>query len=296
MSASAEKWIDIGGIKTRYYEAGQGSPIVLVHGGIMGELYAAGSAEDWDANLAGLAQTHRVIALDRLGQGFTANPHNDDDWSMQASVAHLTAFLKAVGAGPCHLVGHSEGGYAALRVALDQPALVSSCVIIDSHTAATNAGRDEFFFALNPHAAGTPDAARALAEQYSLSPDHISEAWLGAKQRIFASDTNRAARSKMDEAGLKATVYLQRLLVDREELVGRLDTRGISRSVLLVWGYNDPVAPVDQSYQLYRMLAKHQSRCQLHILNQAGHFSFRERPAEFNRVLTEFVEGVSDGN
>jgi pimeloyl-ACP methyl ester carboxylesterase len=65
---------------------------------------------------------------------------------------------------------------------------------------------------------------------------------------------------------------------------------------MIMWGYDDPVASVDQSYHLYRILAQHQQRSHLHILNKAGHFSFRERPAEFNRALGEFVDGAFDGH
>ena len=42
-------------------------------------------------------------------------------------------------------------------------------------------------------------------------------------------------------------------------------------------------------------IAKKTARVQMHIFNEAGHFSYRERPDEFNRVIAEFIEGVNHG-
>jgi 2-hydroxy-6-oxonona-2,4-dienedioate hydrolase len=294
--AAGEKFIDVGGVRTRYVDSGSGAPIVPVHAGSMGEPYAAASADDWNLNIPGLAGTNRVIAVDRLGQGLTGNPQRDQDWSITGSIAHLTAFLKEIDVGPCHLVGHSEGGYVACRVTLNDPRLVASCTIVDSHTTATGAGRDEYILALNKHAPGTREAARTHYQHYSHSFDHITDDWLAANERVFASEGNREARRVMDEVGLRATIYLNDLLFDREALIGRLGRGGLSRPVMVMWGYDDPVAPIDQGHQLYRLLAQHQPRSQMHIINRAGHYAFRERVSDFNRALADFVQGVTDGD
>jgi pimeloyl-ACP methyl ester carboxylesterase len=296
MTSDMTKWIDVEGIRTRYFDCGQGEPIVLVHGGSMGDPNAASALDDWALNVEDLSRCHRVIGFDRLGQGFTDNPRRDRDWSMRASIDHLRAFLKAIAVGPCHAVGHADGGYAVCRALVDEPSLFASGVVIGSHTAATGSGRDEYFAALNPHEPGTRNSARAQYQFYSHSSEHVSDAWLDSNEKILASDNNRAARRIMNEVGLRSTIYQNDILFDRDALISRLNAHGVARPVLVVWGYDDPVAPVDQSYQLYRLLAQHQQRCQLHILNKAGHYSFRERPADFNRVLTEFVEGAFDGN
>ena len=290
------KWIDVDGGKTRYIDQGQGQPIVLVHGGTMGDRNAASSLDDWRLNIDGLSKSHRVIALDRLGQGFTANPLRTQDWSLRGSINHLKAFLKTLDVGPCHLVGHSEGGYAVCRTAIESPALVASCVIVDSYTTATGSGRDEFFAALNPHPTGTRAAAQTQYELYSCTKEHISSEWLDINEALLSSEQNRAARQTMDGDGLRSTIYQNDLLLDRDQLLSQLAARGIARPIMVMWGYDDPVASVDQSYQLYRMVAQHQQRSHLHIFNQAGHYSFRERPAEFGRVISEFVDGAFDGN
>jgi 2-hydroxy-6-oxonona-2,4-dienedioate hydrolase len=291
-----EKWVDVDGIRTRYFEAGLGRPVVLVHGGTKGDASGGANAEDFHLNFAELAKRFRVISVDRLGQGYTDNPKRDEDWTMAAAVRHMAGFLKALGAAPYNLVGHSRGGYVVARVTLDYPRLVESCVMIDSNTASPGPGRNEIVFALNPYKAGTLEASRWTYEKYSCTTEHVTDEWIAMKQKITVSKKNQEAIAKMKDEGLLATRFLPELLEDKEEFFTRLEKDGMLRPIMLFWGYNDPTAPLHLGMELYELIANHQPRTSMHIVNQAGHHSFRERAAEFNRVVTEFVEGVGHGN
>jgi pimeloyl-ACP methyl ester carboxylesterase len=290
-----EKWVDAAGIRTRYFDAGEGSLIILLHGGTMGDAWESASAEDWELNFSELAKTNRVIALDLLGQGYTDNPQRDEDWTISAAVAHVVAFLKVLALDPCHLVGHSRGGYVAARITADFPSLVASCTIVDSDTTAPGLGRDEFVFALNPHEAGSRESLLFIHEKYSHTTDHVTDAWVDTKLKVRASEKNREAIRKMMDQGLHIARFLPNLLDNREQLFVQIKS-GLQRPVLVYWGYNDPTAPLQQGLRLYEMIALNQHRTQMHIVNGAGHHSFRERPAEFNRVIAEFVEGVCYGD
>lgn len=292
-----EKWLDVDGIRTRYFEAGKGSPpIVLIHGGQMGDSSGGENAEDWDLNFPVLAQRFKVISIDRLGQGYTDNPKRNEDCTMAASVRHVTRFLELLGLGPYNLVGHSRGGYVAARVALDTPRLVNSCVIVDSNSAAPATGRNDIVFCTNPHKPGTLAASRWVYEQYSFKPDHITDAWLAMKQKITESAKNKAAIAKMQDEGQLAARFLPELLEDKDEFFMRIKADGFRRPILLLWAYNDPTAPIDLGMKLFDAIAEKTARLSLHILNEGGHFSFRERPDEFNRVIADFVEGAAHGN
>lgn len=292
-----ERWLDVDGIRTRYFEAGQGGPpIVLIHGGQMGDASGGENAEDWDLNFPALAKRRKVISIDRLGQGYTDNPKRDEDCTMAASVAHVTRFLDLLGQGPYELVGHSRGGYVAARVTLDTPRLVNSCVIIDSNTAAPATGRNDVVFCTNPHKPGTLEASRWVYENYSYKSDHISDAWLEMKQKITESERNKAAIAMMQGRGQLASRFLPQLLEDKDEFFMRIAEDGFRRPILLMWAWNDPTAPPDLGMKLFDVIARRTARLSMHILNEGGHFSFRERPEEFNRVIVEFVEGVAHGN
>ena len=64
-------FIDVGGIRTRYYDEGEGDVLLLVHGG---PWEGTSSANDWSRNIEGLAKQFRVLAPDKLGNGMTGNP------------------------------------------------------------------------------------------------------------------------------------------------------------------------------------------------------------------------------
>src|SRR5438067_600245 len=106
-----EKFVDVGGIRTRYFEVGDGEPMLLVHGGNMGQFDNIDCAENWELNWDGFARNYHVFAIDKYGQGLTDNPKRDEDWTMHAIVQHAYGFLETLGLRGVHLVGHSRGGY-----------------------------------------------------------------------------------------------------------------------------------------------------------------------------------------
>jgi 2-hydroxy-6-oxonona-2,4-dienedioate hydrolase len=289
------KWVDIDGVRTRYFEAGEGPCLVCIHGGQVGDHSGGESAQDWDLNVTELSKRFRVIAIDRLGQGYTDLPKRDEDYTMAGAVKHVAALLTKLERGPYHLVGHSRGGYVASRITLDYPWLVESCIVIDSASAAPGEGRNDIVFACNPHPMRTLESSRYVYENYSYSKAAVTNEWLAMKQKIAELPKNREATRKMLDDGLLAARFLPDIVDDRDEMFRQIESDGFRRPVLLIWGYNDPTAPLSMGLRYFHMIQKMQPRTQMHIFNQAGHFSFRERAAEFNRVVGEFVTGVAHG-
>ena len=74
MNAADRKFVDVGGIRTCYYEKGGGPPVVLFHGGNFGSTDLADNALDWDTIFDGLAARYRVVAIDKIGQASTRRP------------------------------------------------------------------------------------------------------------------------------------------------------------------------------------------------------------------------------
>ena len=135
------RFIDAGGIRTRYYDMGSGEPLLLVHGG---PWEGTSSANDWSLNIDGLAKEFRVLAPDRLGNGMTANPDRarEVDFSIAGQIKHIADFIEALDIGPVNIVAHSEGGIS-LYLAVERPDLVKSLVLVSSNIAAPDVGQDQ---------------------------------------------------------------------------------------------------------------------------------------------------------
>lgn len=289
MPLFGEKFIDVGGIRTRYFEKGEGEMVVLFHGGNFGSGACADSADDWDFNFDGLAKWCRVFAIDKLGQGYTDNPVSDDDYTMDAVVRHAHRTLRALGIENAHLVGHSRGGYLTCRLTVDHPEIVKTCTIVDSNTCAPGTGGNEFVFANMPRPALSAESQRWVLERYSYNKETVTDEWVDAMVRIAARPKYGEAVRKMTGDGFLWTKFLPGLLTRKEEMFRILRARGIQRPVMQIWGYNDPTVSREQAYELYRILAEKERRARWHIFNEAGHFSFREHPDRFNDVLKSFI-------
>ena len=289
MPLTDPRYVDVDGIRTRYFEKGEGEPMVLVHGGHMGT-FAADLADDWDLNFDALSRHYRVYALDKLGMGFTDNPKTDDGYTIQAQTDHVSRFMETLGIGPAHLCGHSRGGYLVTRLALQHPEQCRSCIIVDSGTLSPGAGRNEIVHADPPLPLRSRECHRWVFERYSYSPACVTEGWLDVAVEAAHTPKYEEAVRKMSDEGLLATKFLPGLQRDQEETLRWLLDRGLQRPTLMLWGYNDPTAPLSQGMALMEFLTAKERRTYLHIFNEAGHFCYREHPDAFNAAVRAFTE------
>lgn len=284
----AEKWIDVGGARTSYYDAGEGEVLVLIYGGNFGTSDSASSAYTWNQNFAALAKRFRVIAFDKLGQGYTGNPPNDD-YTMGAVVRHAIEFIRAIKAGPVHLVGHSRGGYAAVRVTLEAQDLVKTVTVVNSGTLSPGVGTNEVILSKPPFVKGTRECVRWVYENYSFSPSVVTEEWVDAVMEILQQPKYQESIAKMEGEKLSTKLFLPELARQKRETLQWLTEGRLQRPVQVVWGFNDRTAVLERGLELFQMVAAHNRRTQLHVVNESGHFPFREHPELFNSLLSGFI-------
>jgi pimeloyl-ACP methyl ester carboxylesterase len=290
-----EKFVDVAGIRTRYFDKGEGEKLVLFHGGHFGSHDAADCAADWDLNFDGLAQWFHVYAVDKLGQGHTDNPRRDEDYTMAAVVEHAYGFLRTMGLERVHLLGHSRGGYLVARLTLEHPQLVKSCLIADSNTLAPGVGRNEIVMANPPQPRLSTESQHWILERYSYGHLHITDDWLQALTQVASLGKYQETVAKMETVGLKTTRFLPHLARQKEETLGWIRDGRLKTPTLLIWGYNDPTATLAQGLALLDLIVASEPRSQMHIFNQAGHFSYREHPAEFNEIVRSFIQHTQGG-
>lgn len=288
----AEKYVDVKGVRTRYLEAGTGEPLVLFHGGNMGSSNLAECAEDWELNLPGLSRNFRVIAVDKLGQGFTDNPLRLADYTMSATVQHARDFLHALGLKRTNIVGHSRGGYLVARLTLDHPEMVRSCIIVDTNTLAPGVPASQQVLANPPVPRLSRESQRWIIQHYSYSPTHITENWLDTICTVASLPKRKSAHDNMQKQSLSRSQFMPCLNKDKQDTFARLRDEGMPRPTLVMWGKNDPTALVAQGEIIYELVARRQRHARMCVLNRAGHFCFREQSAAFNASVTGFIRGL----
>ena len=288
MDLSQEKFIFVDGIRTRYFDKGVGNVIVLFHGGNFGSPHAADCAADWNLNFDGLAEKCRVIAVDKIGQGLTDNPKHDNDYNMGTVVQHALKFLEVLELEDCFLVGHSRGAYLTCRMTLDNPDRIKANIMVDTSTLAPGQGRNHIVFSKTPRPFLTRESQRWVLENYSYNPKIVTEEWLDELVKVSNTEKYLDSVHKM-EGGLLNKIFLPELGRQKAKTFRMLASHGTSRPNFLIWGLNDPTATIDQGLMLYDMLAKNQPQTDMHIFNHAGHFSYREHPEAFNRLLIDYV-------
>lgn len=119
-----EKFFDSDGVRIRYTDDGQGTPVVLIHG------YLANGDTNWRVNgvVKELVKNYRVITLDNRGHGLSDKPTETADYGekMVQDVVRLLDHLKIEKA---HVVGYSMGGMMTLKLAAVAPERMLSGVV-----------------------------------------------------------------------------------------------------------------------------------------------------------------------
>ncbi|HEY4604462.1 MAG TPA: alpha/beta hydrolase, partial [Blastococcus sp.] len=115
------EYVQTGAVRTWYDEHGEGEPLVLMHGGLVDARWFA-------PNIEPLAERFRVYTPERRGHGHTADVEGPITYQLMAD--DTIAFLEAVIGRPADLVGHSDGAFVAMLVAMQRPELVDRLVMI----------------------------------------------------------------------------------------------------------------------------------------------------------------------
>jgi pimeloyl-ACP methyl ester carboxylesterase len=113
--------VRVSGYPVRYRTAGEGEPLVLLHG-------LSGSSDWWRRNVPELARRYQVFLLDL--PGFGAMRRQRRRFSLAESAAWLLSWAEAVGLERMSLIGHSMGGYVGIKLAAEHPETVDRLVLV----------------------------------------------------------------------------------------------------------------------------------------------------------------------
>jgi 3-oxoadipate enol-lactonase len=257
-------------ISLRHREAGEGLPLLLVHG----FPFHAGM---WEAQLLGLSDVARVIAPDLRGFGMS-DPGGVAPLTMEDHAADLAALLDELGIRQAVVCGLSMGGYVALAFWRLHRDRVRGLVLADTKAApdTEEARRGRFDLAQRVRDAGTGVAVDALLpkllSEHTLREQPAVEGRLRQIMEGTLADTVARALHGMAERP------------DATPLLGEIDV-----PTLVIAGEDDALIPPAEG----RKLAEAIPGARLQLIAGAGHVPPMEAPDEFNRVLEEFLGSLS---
>ena len=265
-----------------YDEAGQGPVTVLLHGGGPG----ASGMSNFKHNLPAFAEHFRTLVVDQPGYGKSDKPPVEGNYFTFAATA-LKDLLDELGIDQAHLVGNSLGGGTAVRFALENPERAGRLVLMGPGGLSINV------FAPDP-----TEGVKRLAE-FGAPPGpsrEKMEAFLRTlvfDQRLITDELiDERYATASDPESLQAMASMGASFFDpasyEQGLLWR-EAHRLRHRVLLIWGREDRVNPVDGALVAMKMIR----RAQLHVFGGCGHWVQLEKAAAFNRLAIEFLNGDS---
>ncbi|MDP7725556.1 alpha/beta fold hydrolase [Mycobacterium sp. TY814] len=262
--------VEIDGLATSYLEAGDGDPVVLLHGGEFG----ASAELAWERNIGPLAARFRVLAPDQLGFGESAKVIDFVN-SRAIRIRHVARFCEALGVQSAHFAGNSMG---AINLLVDA---TSEAPVLPVRSMAIICGGGEIqqnhhFDALQHYDATLP-AMRNIVEALFYDPAYPADedyVW-----RRFASSTAPGAWEAVAAARFRRP--------NAAAPAAPSSTRAYERirvPTLVVEGRGDKLLPPGWAARIAERIDGARSV----VVDGAGHCPQIEQAAVVNELLLDF--------
>jgi 3-oxoadipate enol-lactonase len=253
-------------VTLRYSEAGQGTPVVLLHGFPL-------SGACWQQQQRQLSDRYRVIAPDLRGHGRSPAPLGV--YEMDLMARDVLALLDALLIEKAVIMGHSMGGYVSLAAWKLAPERFLALVLIASQAGAdTEEGRQgRYKMAEKVAAEGSKVMADAMIPKL-FAPELPAEAPIRTQVRLMILNTQ--------PAGIIGTLKGMAVRSDSGPLLPDLNI-----PVLILTGDKDQIIPPAKA----KTMASAIPTATLTVVENAGHMVMLEQPAATTTAIRSFLDG-----
>jgi pimeloyl-ACP methyl ester carboxylesterase len=261
-------WLGVDGVELHYEERGKGVPVVFSHGLLW-------SGAMFDAQVEALSSRFRCIAYDHRGQGRSAS--SPTRYDMERLTTDAVGLIEKLGAGPCHFVGLSMGGFVGMRLAARRPELLRSLTLIE--TAADgepwlNVPKYRALMMVSRVAGFKPVVGAVMKIMFGPS-------FLGDPERVAIRDKMRNELLALDITRLDAALDS---VIRRRPITGELSR--IKTPTLVLHGEEDRAIVMPRAQAMARAI----DGARMVIIPRAGHTSSVEAPEAITRELSAFFE------
>ncbi|MBO0677972.1 alpha/beta fold hydrolase [Mycolicibacterium sp. S2-37] len=263
--------VGVDGLSTSYLEAGQGDPVVLLHGGEFGATAELG----WERSIDALAEHYRVLAPDMLGFGGSAKVIDFND-GRGMRIRHIARFCATLGVERAHFVGNSMG---AINLLVDAtcPAPVLPVASLVAICGGGEIQRNEHSAALYEYDATREGMRRIVTAlfadpSYPADDDYVDRRY---QSSIAPGAWEALAAARFRRPGLEPPPT-----PSADRAYQRIDV-----PTLIIEGGRDKLLPPGWAAGIAAQIAGARSA----VVAEAGHCPQLERPDAVNRLLIEFL-------
>jgi pimeloyl-ACP methyl ester carboxylesterase len=267
------RYVRVNGINTHYVVAGEGHPLLLIHG-------LGASVATWRDNIGPLSETFRVYAVDMPGHG--DSDKLGVDYSTDNVVRYLAQLIEILGIDKPAMIGHSISGGLGIITALRHPNLLSGLVLVGS----AGLGKEISLYARlvtlpvlgsileNPRIGGTRFMLNNVFHDRSFaSQDLVDELYRCRKMPGATSAVVRILKNTVNLWGVRKKY----LLLD--------ELKRLTPPLMVIWGAQDPIMPSSHAYRASEVVPD----AWVEVFDECGHWPQLEKAPAFNSLVTRFL-------
>lgn len=269
------KRIKIDNYNINYIKAGNGSPLLLIHGGNIGW-------GQWYPNIKELAKYFKIYAIDLPGGGRSSRIAYETLDAEKHLVQIVESFIKKLDLSNVKIIGASIGGWIGLRLAIRKNITIDKLIVVDS-IGFTN------FMRLEDRVIGIYPLAKFLS-QTILKPNSSNKNVEKFMRDVFYNKNLPLKQEFIDYFYETMETSHNLLFISKlSNLFNKLilvnDLPKVKNKILIIWGEHDKLLPPNKIVDNFSLIP----HAKVVILKDAGHIPSIEKSHEFNDLVIRFL-------
>ena len=266
--------VNVGNGSLYYEEAGQGEPIIFVHGHSLDHRM-------WDEQFSVLAKKYRVIRYDLRGYGISSSQTEDYQFT---HAEDLVTLMDSLHIKKAHIVGLSLGGFITADMLAYFPDRMLSAFLASGNIRKSK----------GPSEPMTPEEARVrdkeIAALKEKGVDVMKKEWFEGLMKSGGSQRERMRESlwqMIDEWDAWQPLHKEVRVVAGLDAIEELKKNHPDVPALIVEGHSS-----GNRFSKEPPILQYLPNGKLKVIDDCGHMLNMERPEEFNAALEEFLKNV----
>jgi len=265
--------------RTRTIEAGNGEPLLLLHG-------IGGHAEAYARNIKRLGEHFHAIAVDFLWHGLSSKPLPVPQRLLPSYAKQLLDLMDSMGIERTNIEGESLGGWVTLYMALNHPDRIKKVILNTNAGVRYNrekvkvdvAGGTQALRERSLAAVGNPirETVQKRLEWLVAYPDRLTEEVIDLRYAIYNDPQTQQALTG---------VFTNTFVDGMPEMFEESQLTEIDCPTLVLWADKNPGVGEDGGRRIAELIPGAEYYCVM----DAAHWPQWEKPEEHDRVVTEFL-------